>query len=139
MRTAILSLAVVAAASWTWAEAPVAEAPAVVPSVKVEKIVTATGIEDKRPVGETSAFEASAIKVYCWVKLAIASTPVKIKFVWAFEGKTVSEYTAEIKSPARAWWANKSVWPGSWKVEVFSEGGESLGSAEFTVAAQAKP
>ena len=53
------------------------------------------------------------------------------------DGKQVYEHPLDIKSSGR-WWASKKVQPGSWKVDVQSESGESLGSVEFTVSAEAK-
>ena len=67
----------------------------------------------------------------------LSEAPAKVKYVWSLDGKQVHEYPLDIKSSGR-WWAAKNVQTGSWKVEVQSESGESLGSVEFTVGGEAK-
>jgi len=121
-------------------EAPASEAKA---AVKVEKIVVGTGVENREATGAATAFDAAVGQVYCWVKLAVAEPPAKVKFVWSFSagtptgGKGVWEHPLEVKSSGR-WWAAKKVQPGSWKAEVRSDNGESLGSVEFAVGGEAK-
>ncbi|MCX5795860.1 MAG: DUF2914 domain-containing protein [Elusimicrobia bacterium] len=130
-----------------WAQAPAAPAaPAATPAetkaapapaaVKVEKILVATGVENREATGEATTFGAEVGQVYCWTKLAVTEPPAKVKYVWSMSGKPVYEHPIEIKTSGR-WWASKKVQPGSWKVELQSESGESLGSVEFTVSAEA--
>jgi len=126
--------------------APVANPPAAAPAepqaapakavVKVEKLVVASGVENREAAGAAASFGADVGQVYCWTKLAIDAAPAKVKYVWSKGGEKVSEYEADIKSAGR-WWASKKVTPGSWKVELLSGSGESLGSAEFTVTEEA--
>jgi hypothetical protein len=137
------------AAVSSWAQAPAGNAasPMATPpqakgaeakaAVKVEKIVVGTGVENREAVGAATAFDAAVGQVSCWVKLAVAEPPAKVKFVWSLGGKQVYEHPLDIKSSGR-WWAAKKVSAGSWKVEVQSENNESLGSVEFTVSAEAK-
>jgi hypothetical protein len=106
-------------------------------AVKVEKVVVAAGVENREATGEATTFGSDVGQVYCWTKLTLTDAPAKVKFVWTMDGKQVYEHPLEIKSSGR-WWASKKVQPGSWKVDVQSESGESLGSAEFTVSAEAK-
>lgn len=147
---------VAAVASWSQAQAPAGNgnAPMAAPTdtkaapadtkaapaaaaVKVEKIVVATGVENREATGEATTFGADAGQVYCWTKLTVSDAPAKVKFVWSKDGKQVYEHPLDIKSSGR-WWASKKVQPGAWKVEVQSENGDSLGSVEFTVSAEAK-
>ena len=140
---------VAAVAAWSQAQAPAGNGNAPVaapadtkaapakPAVKVEKIVVATGVENREATGEATTFGADVGQVYCWTKLTVAETPAKIKYVWSMGGKQVHEFPLDITSPGR-WWAAKKVQTGSWKVEVQSESGESLGSVEFTVGGEAK-
>jgi len=149
-------LMVAAAAAWSFAQTPQApagngNAPVAVPApapqtpaaaqpaavvVKVEKLVVATGVENREATGAAASFGADVGLVYCWTKLSVDTPPAKIKYVWSMGGQKVSEYAMEIKAAGR-WWASKKVTPGSWKVEVLSENGEALGSADFTVTAEA--
>ena len=137
------------AAVSTWAQAPAGNASSPMatppeakgaeakPAVKVEKILVATAVENREATGEATTFGAEVSQVYCWTKLAVAEPPAKVKFVWSLGGKQVYEHPLDIKSSGR-WWAAKKVQAGSWKVEVQTENGESLGSVEFTVSAEAK-
>jgi len=140
---------VAAAAAWSQAQAPAGNgnAPVAAPAaakaapaqaaVKVEKIVVAAGMENREATGEATTFGADVGQVYCWTKLTVSEAPAKVKYVWSLDGKQVHEYPLDIKSSGR-WWAAKNVQTGSWKVEVQSESGESLGSVEFTVGGEAK-
>ena len=114
------------------------EAVAAAAPVKAAKPVMAAGIDRREPVARASVF-ASGSQVYCWTKVTAASLPVKVKFVWSVNGRKVHQYTAEINLPTERWWSVKEVYPGSWKVELFSESGESLGSARFFVPVKPKP
>ncbi len=122
------------------AASPASATPAPAPSaqavIKVEKLVVASGVENREATGAAASFGADVGLVYCWTKLSVDTPPAKIKYVWSMGGQKVSEYDMEIKAAGR-WWASKKVTPGSWKVEVLSESGEALGSAEFTVTAEA--
>jgi len=147
----LLSSVLLFAAVGAWAEAPKA-ADAAKPAetqateakasetkavVKVEKIVVGTAVENRELTGEATTFGAEVGQVTCWTKLAIENPPAKVKYVWSMDDKKVSEYEADITLPTARWWAVKKVQPGAWKVEVLSEAGEALGSANFTVSAEA--
>ena len=109
---------------------------AAAPEIKVEKIVTASSVENREPVGETAAFDGAAGRVYTWTKITAANTPVAIKHVYYFGEKKVFELELSIKSSPYRVWSNKAVWPGSWKVDVTDETGKVLSSASFTVSAE---
>ena len=150
-----LASALMFAAVSTWAQAPAGNAASPMakppetkaadvkaadekPAVKVEKIVVAASVENREAVGEAVSFGPETGTVSCWTKLTVAEPPAKVKFVWSLGGKQVYEHPLDIKTSGR-WWAAKKVTPGAWKVEVQSEDGQSLGSVEFTVTAEAKP
>ena len=135
---------VAAAAAWSQAQAPAqnTNAPAAVPAtapatadaakpaVKVEKIVVGTAINNREAMGTATSFGADVEQVYCWTKLIVAEPPAKIKYVWTLDGKQVLEHSVDVNNSGR-YWASKKMQPGSWKVEVQTEGGVSLASAEF--------
>jgi hypothetical protein len=102
-------------------------------ALTVEKIVTATGVEQREAVGESKEFEASAGKVFCWTKIKAQTPPVQIKHVWYADGKQVFSQTLELKNPSNRTWSWKNIHPGDWKVEVTDEGGTVLSSIEFKV------
>lgn len=121
------------------APAPAAEAQAPAPAIKVEKIVTAAGIEKKEPVGETAAFYKDTEKVYTWTRIIAENAPVKVKHAYYLGDKKMGEIEIPVNgSPWRIWSAKKVV-PGSWKVEILDEKDAVLASAAFTVSAEARP
>ncbi len=107
--------------------------PAANQALKVEKIVMATSVENREPVGENSEFPASAGTVSCWTKVTAATPPVTIKHVWYFGDKKVFEQSLELKLASTRTWSSKAVKPGSWKVDVTDDAGAVLSSVSFTV------
>lgn len=101
--------------------------------ITVEKIVAATGVENRDAVGENTGFEASVGKVYCWTKVTSKTPPANIKHVWYVDEKKVFEQPLELKSPSARTWSCKTVKAGKWKVEVTDDAGAVLSSVEFTV------
>lgn len=137
MKKFVLASAVaLAAACAVYAQAPATEQPTA-PAIKVEKILAATGVENRVPVGEAVTFGKAVERVYVWTRITAERTPVKIKHVYYFEGKKAGEIELMVNSSPYRVWSNKSVRPGSWKVEVTDEAGAVLASLEFTVTAEA--
>jgi len=109
------------------------EKPAADASLKVEKGVAATSVENHDPVGESAEFEATVGTVYCWTKISAQSVPATIKHVWYMGDKQVFEKALDIKFPSTRTWSSKSVKSGSWRVDVTDDAGKVLSSVSFTV------
>ncbi|MBI4803109.1 MAG: DUF2914 domain-containing protein [Elusimicrobia bacterium] len=141
MKKLFIATLLAAVSGYLYAQTPAAEtkaAPAPLSGIKVEKIVTAYGVEKKEPVNETSAFDKDTAKVYTWTKITAATTPARIKHVYYLNEKKAAEVELQIGgSPWRVWSA-KIVRPGSWKVEVTDENDAVLSTIVFTVADTAK-
>jgi len=137
---AVLSLGgtAVAQAPEKEAEVPkqVQEAPKL---VQVEKIALGTGLESRELVGESTEFDVSAGRVYCWTKIVSANVPTTIKHVWYADAETAAEVPLNIKYPTTRTWSSKAIWAGKWRVDVVSETGDVLASTDFTVKAQPAP
>jgi hypothetical protein len=101
--------------------------------LKVDKAVAATGVEDREPVGESTEFDASVGKVYCWTKVLAETTPTTIKHVWHAEEEQVFEITLDIKYPSTRTWSLKTIWAGNWRVDITDDAGNVLSSVSFTV------
>jgi len=104
------------------------------PAIKVDKIVTAASVENREPVNETAAFDKSAGRVYTWTKITAPEVPVKIKHVYYADDKKVAEIELNVTTSPYRVWSSKSVWPGTWKVDVTDETGAVLATVQFTVA-----
>jgi hypothetical protein len=119
--------------------APAAAAAPVAATIKVEKTAIGTAIENKEITGEAAQFDGSVTRVYCWTKVSTDQTPVTIKHVWSADGKKEAEVALDVKYPSARTWSSKSVWPGSWKVEVTDDQGKVLDSKAFTVNKEVAP
>ncbi len=111
-------------------QAPTAE-------IKVDKMVTATAVDNKEPVNETSSFDKTAARVYTWTKITTDVTPVKVKHVYYANDKKTAEIELNVNAKTYRVWSYKSVWPGSWKVETTDETGKVLAVVTFTVSSAA--
>jgi len=144
-RNMIAVLAVLALGGTAVAQAP--EKPANAPKqvqeapklVQVEKIAFGTGLESRELVGEATEFDVSAGRIYCWTKIVSQNVPTTINHVLYTDEQKPAEVTLDIKYPTTRTWSNKAIWAGKWRVEVVSEAGDVLASADFTVKAQPAP
>lgn len=137
-RTMIVILAVLSLGGTAVAQAPEQQPPA--PKlVQVEKIALGTGLESRELVGESTGFDVSAGRVYCWTKIASENVPTTIKHVWYADGEKAAEVPLDIKYPTTRTWSSKAIWVGKWRVDVVSETGDVLTSTDFTVKAQPAP
>ena len=107
--------------------------PAADQGLKVEKIVVATSVDNREPVGENTEFAASAGTLYCWTKISASTTPATIKHIWYLGDKKVFEQSLDLKFVSTRTWSSKAVTAGSWKVDVTDETGAVLSSVTFTV------
>ena len=99
----------------------------------VKKIVVATSVQDREPVGENTEFPASVGTLSCWTKVAAKTLPSTVKHVWYIGDKKVFELSLDIKYPSTNTWSTVSVRPGTWKVVVTDAAGAELSSVSFSV------
>ncbi|MFA5975306.1 MAG: DUF2914 domain-containing protein [Elusimicrobiota bacterium] len=102
-------------------------------SVQIEKVAVGTAIENRELLGEAKTFEESVPRVYCWTKVMTEHAPLKIKHVWYADGEKEAEVALDVNYSAVRTWSSKSIWPGSWKVDITNEVDEVLATSEFTV------
>ena len=102
--------------------------------LQVAEVAIGTGITDKELVGNTTDFNISVGRVYCWSKITAENVPTVIRHVWYVDGDKIAEVPLSVQvSPMRTW-SSKAVWAGKWKVEVVDERREHiLATAGFTV------
>jgi|GEM_PF-1531978 len=137
MKTMLLAAALAMTAGALCAQDPGQAAESASPGIKVEKIATASAVENREPVNETAAFDGTAGRVYTWTRISASEIPAKIKHVYYAGGKRAGETELNIGSRSYRVWSYKTVWPGEWKVEVEDGNGKVLASTTFTVAASA--
>lgn len=100
---------------------------------RLEKIVIATGVTLKDPVGEAKEFDASVGQVYCWMRIACGDLPKTIIHVWYLENEKQLEVPLTVKFPSMRTWSHKNIRPGNWKVQVKDSEGVVLGEIAFVV------
>lgn len=102
----------------------------------VEKLVVASGVQDREPVGVSETFPATQDEVYCFLAARDITKDTRVKFVWYFEGQETASVEIPLKEGPR-WrtWSSKKVAgkSGQWKVELEDEAGNTVGEAAFTV------
>lgn len=99
----------------------------------IEKLVTASAIKDREPVGESTEFDAASGKVYCWMKVTCSHPPTKVKHIWYKGEQNVFEIGLEMKYATMRTWSAKDIAPGDWKVDVVDDADQVLGSVSFHV------
>lgn len=136
MKKALLTMMFAAVSGYAYAQTP-AQEPDKTPAaaeIKVEKIVTASSVENREPVNEASAFDKTVGRVFTWTKITTTEAPVKIKHVYYDNDKKVAEVELNINASTYRVWSSKAVWPGNWKVEATDETGKALATVTFTVS-----
>ncbi len=105
----------------------------------VEDMKFGTGVENNAVTGEASHFPNETEKVYCWL-LVTGGEGKTITLKWYHESKFMSDVSLEITYNRMRTYGFKTISGngGAWKVDVVDEGGNTLKSAEFTIAGEAK-
>lgn len=102
----------------------------------VERAVVATGVEDREPVGEATAFPADVGKVIFHTTFVGGAEGTTVEHVWSLGGEEKARVPLEIGGPRYRTWSTKSIppeWGGAWTVAVVDDAGIELASVEFTV------
>jgi hypothetical protein len=102
----------------------------------VEAVVFCASVEDRAPVGDSVAFDNDIGVVCCFSKIIGAQEPATVFHVWFYGSDEMAKVELAVKSASWRTWSTKKVlpsWTGLWRVEVQTEDGTILESAEFTV------
>jgi len=97
-------------------------------------LVTATGVENRQPVGVADTFPADVGKVYAWMRVTGAADQA-IQVVWSY-GSLTFNVPLEIGGPSWRTWSSKiimPVWTGEWTVEVLDAQGNSITGTTFMI------
>lgn len=106
------------------------------PGFAIERLVMATGIEDRDPIGIAETFPAITPKVYCFLEARNISEDTDVTFVWIHGGKEILKTDLSMKAGSR-WrtWADKSLYgiTGEWTVEIRNATGNVVKDIKFQV------
>lgn len=115
------------------------EEPAVTgsaPQFEISRMVVATGVENREPVGVADTFPASTEKVYCFIEAANISGAAEVTFVWFHGGKEMRRFSLPLEQGPR-WrtfaYKNLHGLTGEWKVDVVDAGGSAVKTLSFRV------
>jgi hypothetical protein len=104
--------------------APATAAPAT--GCSIEKIVFATGVQAREPIGASKTFSASVTTAYCWIKAGCTQLPAVLTHRWYRDGAMIREIPLALNTSSGRLWSAKNVVPGNWKVEVVDKAGAVL-------------
>jgi hypothetical protein len=106
-----------------------------VSDVSVIQSALGTGVdrETRTIQGEAESFD-SAVSVHYLTRVKSDSVPTTIHHVYSVDGKEIVAVPLSVKGSPWTTWSHKTVWPGSWKVEVKDDGGKVIESKMFTVS-----
>ncbi len=104
-------------------------------SLKVEKMVLCTGVQDREPQGEAGEFRGG--KVTCWMLVTGAEGETQVKQGWWFKGELMFEIPLTIRSARfRTWGIKTADQEGEWTVKATDAEGHVLKEASFKVTSQ---
>ena len=104
--------------------------------IEVSRAVVATGIEDREPVGEATAFPADVGTVYFYTVFEGDFGEQRLEHVWLRDGEEVARVPLTARGPRWRTWSAKTIpseWAGSWTVRVVDANDAELASVEFSV------
>jgi hypothetical protein len=103
---------------------------------KVAKMVVATGVENREPVGVSETFPSSTEKVYSFLEAKDIAEDTQVTFVWYLGGKEMFKIDLPLKKgPKWRTYSYKSLrgQKGDWKVELKDSAGSTVKSISFKV------
>jgi hypothetical protein len=107
--------------------------------MRISEMKIGRSVRGRKISGETLNVPPSWKKVFCWISLPDVKKESSVKFVWYYFKKKMAETIVEIKPPACAVWAFKTMRPqyvGDWCVEVLDEEDRFIRELCFNVKEQ---
>jgi hypothetical protein len=101
-----------------------------------ERLVVATGVDQRVPVGIADTFPSSTPQVICFLDAKNITSDQNVIFVWILNGKEVLKKDLKIKAGPR--WRTRAIknlhgQKGDWKVEIRDASGAWLKDISFKV------
>ena len=105
--------------SITGPAAPVmTQAPEFAPGIEVEKIVFATAVSSRAPVGVSDVFDSKTGSIYCWNQLLLSRPPINIRHEWYWNDEKVGSSAFRVHFKHARVWSRHKTRPGQWRVEI---------------------
>jgi hypothetical protein len=113
------------------------KAVTVTDEVKVDRIMTATGMVDHEPEGVASEFPSDVGQVNCFTHV-MGMDNGSVTHKWIYKKKVMAEVQLKVGGSSWRTWSRKTIdpiWSGDWKVEVVDDSdGTILKTIEFVVS-----
>jgi hypothetical protein len=106
------------------------------PAFTVARMVIATGIENREPVGVSETFPVSAGMVFCFLEATNITDDTEVTFVWYLGEKEMFKIALPLKkSPRWRTYCYKNLMgkKGDWKVELKDSAGNNVKTVSFKV------
>jgi len=103
---------------------------------EIERLVVATGVDNRVPVGIADTFPAATAKVICFLDAKNIAADTDVAFVWLANGKEVLKTVLKLKAgPKWRTRADKTLrgQKGDWKVEIRDASGAVIKDVQFKV------
>lgn len=100
----------------------------------IARLVVATGVENREPVGVAETFPASTEKVYCFLEAVDIEKDTKVSFIWVHGQNELIKFNLPLqKGPRWRTYAFKNLrgLKGDWKVEIRDGEGKLLKDVKF--------
>ncbi|MEN8136009.1 MAG: DUF2914 domain-containing protein [Thermodesulfobacteriota bacterium] len=102
----------------------------------ISRFVTCQAVEDREPVGSTTAFPSGTETAYAYLEATEIGADVEVSFVWYHESNEVARVPLSIRQGSR-WrtYSSKKLAgrTGAWRVEIQDSASAVLASVDFTV------
>ena len=99
-------------------------------SLKVSKAAVCRAIENRMPAGVDQSFTTSDGKIYVWTNIEAKQVPLKIRHIYYFGGKKISDVSLDVRSSNWRTWSSKTIdnrrYRGEWRVDIATSKGEVL-------------
>jgi hypothetical protein len=106
-------------------------------AVSVLKASVCAAIEDRLPAGVNTAFPADIQRVYVWSQIKAQKFPTKIRHIYYFNGRKISDVALNVRSSFWRTWSYKSIanehYRGQWRVDIASADGKVLRRLYFKI------
>ena len=106
-------------------------------AVSVLKASVCAAIEDRLPAGVNTAFPADVQRVYVWSQIKAQKFPTKIRHIYYFNGRKISDVALNVRSSFWRTWSYKSIanehYRGQWRVDIAAADGKVLRRLYFKI------
>lgn len=105
-------------------------------AITVTRLVVATGVEDREPVGAAEQFSPDVGTLYCFMAVEGDVPETQLTQVWTHGDQEMARVPLTVRGPQWRTWSSKKImpsWTGEWTVTVVDADGNTLKSAAFSI------